>query len=119
MKTYSIVSIHEVFEDNFENGEGKHINTYDLNEVIKADNVQDAINKYLEYTVFTELQFKDLEISDCGNFLNTERLVDIKSEDATNKEIESWKQGKIKLFNEIIHLNALEVFELVQINFKP
>lgn len=116
MKTYSIVSIHEVFEDNFENGEGKHINTYDLNEVIKADNVQDAINKYLEYTVFTELRFKDLEVSLCGNYLDGARLVDTDNANATDKEIESWKQGKIELFSEYIHINA---FELIQVNFKP
>jgi len=93
------VTIHvDVYEDDYEEGEGKNVNSYTVdwlkNPIVKADDLLE----YLYDNVYLSRYATDYTIDDDG-FIHTSRLEDADGREASESEIEKWKKGEMKLYS--------------------
>ena len=113
MTDYLIQSSHDVYEDTFEEGEGKCVNSYFMDGRVKAKNMEAAVNKYYELNLFYDYRKDNIADSEENDFsLYDSILVDSENMQASEYEIEEWKVGKKKLYRNDI---TIKVFELIQL----
>ena len=103
---YLVESRHEVFEDNFEYGEGKLITEYNRSSMIEAESAVDAIETYfksaLGYTFeISTVGLEDEELMYCV-------LVDKSLDEVFNDEpdYKRWMDGEINLYGNYIYLKC-------------
>lgn len=112
MKTFKIISYHNVFIDSYEEGEGKNVNNYTLEAEVKAESVKSAIKKYFDEQLNYSFDFKHAAIDEGKqNYLYYSNLVDKDNVEANDHEIEHWKIGELILYSNQI---TLKVFEVIQ-----
>lgn len=114
MKNYIVKSFHEVFVDDYNEGELNHVNGYELSDEVQADTVHGAVTKYLQDNLGYNLDFKNCEVNpdDKAN-LQTYCLVDVDNMQPSNEDIELWKQGKATLYANYIDMFIYEVSKVV------
>jgi hypothetical protein len=105
--SYLIKTYFEVFEDDYNEGEGKHVNSW------SHQSEHDAIESALQQ------HFGQLGLSYDVNHIHEDDgdryyswTVDEDCCEATEKEIEQWKRGEIKLYSQ--HAN-IKIYKLEQI----
>jgi|LakMenEpi03Aug12_release.lakeMendotaPanAssembly.Ray.scaffolds.fasta_scaffold1854133_1 hypothetical protein len=113
MKTYKITTEHNVFIDNYENGEGKSVNFYILTSECKALTVQDAIINHFNNTVYLPFDIQYADIDKEQNLIFYCNLVNVDNEDPTEHELEEWKKGKIELYSNHIVISAQELTKVI------
>ena len=110
MKTYKITTQHDVYIDTYENGEGKHVNSYTLTSECKALNYQDAIIKHFNNTVFLPFDFQHADIDKEQNLIFYSHLVDAENLEPYKEDIEKWKKGEKELYSNNIII-SIEIVE--------
>lgn len=113
MKTYKITTEHNVFIDNYENGEGKSVNFYILKSECKALTVQDAILNHFKNTVYLPFDFKHADIDKDQNVIFYSHIVNVDNEKPTETEVEKWKKEQIELFSNNIIITAQELNDVI------
>lgn len=113
MRKFKTQSYHEVFEDDYQHGEIKNVNSYKLTQEVSAGTPQEAVTKYLQENIHSELSFGDCERDDVEIYVTY--LVNADNVQATEADINAWEQGKIKLYS--THA-TLFVDELKEITFR-
>lgn len=114
MKNYKINTEHTIYVDSYTEGEQEYVNGYSLSEVIKADTVREAIEKYFYSVLCLPFTFEDAYIDDENTeVLHYSSLVDEENNKPTDRDIENWKEGDKTLYNNNIFLT---VQELVSVN---
>jgi hypothetical protein len=113
MATFIIKSYHSVSIDNYNEGELETVNNYNLSTEIDAENYKQAIEKYFAETLYYELDFDAVDVVE--NMLIYDVLVDAENSEASESQIENWKNDEITLYNN--HIN-LYVYELNEIELK-
>ena len=116
MKTYFIESVHDVYIDDYNEGETTHVNFYDIKQNVKAENTREAINKFFEKILFYKFNFENAIITneedenEPVNRLEYSVLVDEENNEASEIDIEKWKKNKKTLFanNITIYINELQ-----------
>jgi hypothetical protein len=111
-KEYYIKSNHSVFIDDYEQGEGKQVNEYNLKAIIKAQNVKEALIKYFDKKLYFSFDIKFIHDNDEGGFYYS-NLVDEENSEATESEVNQWKEGKKTLYSNNTYLS---IYELNKIN---
>ena len=112
MKTFKIISHHNVFIDSYEEGEGEEVNYYTEKAEVKAETVNEAIQQYFDETLCYSFDFKHAAIDEeNNNVLYYSNLVDAENCEASESEIEKWKQNNLTLYSNTIQI---EVYELIQ-----
>lgn len=111
MKKYIVESLHEVYVDDYENGEGEHVNTYTLKNEVHADNPIHAVNKYLNDELNYNLGFENCEVYE-GKRVDTSCLVDVDNDQPDSRMVDEWKQGRITLYANHISMFVSEVIEV-------
>lgn len=103
---YLVESRHEVFEDNFKDGEGKLITEYNRSSMIEAESAVDAIETYfksaLGYTFeISTVGLEDEELTYCV-------LVDKSLDEVLNDEPDYKRgvDGEINLYGNYIYLKC-------------
>lgn len=115
MKNYIVKSFHKIFVDDYNDGEGKHVNTYALSDEVQAENPKQAINKYLQDCLGYNLDFNNCEVNpDDKSNVQTSCLVDSMNLQPDNRIYEQWKSGKVELYANYIDLF---VYEVIEVNF--
>ena len=120
MKTYFIKTNHEVFIDKFNEGELDYVNGYTQEAQIKAENPESAIAEYFDKHLYYDFNMNcayiphQEEETETKNTLHYSVLVDNDNNQASEREVEGWKEDKITLYSnniflEIYELNAVEV----------
>jgi len=109
------VTIHvDVYEDDYENGEGKSVNSYTVdwlkNPIVDAKDLL----KYLSNNVYLSDDPNDYVIDEEG-YIHTSRLEDNEGSEASKNEIEKWKNREIKLYS----AHYLIIVEAVSKSRKP
>jgi hypothetical protein len=98
----------DVYEDSYEEGEGRNVNSYSRNELVgKILNPKDLI-KFLNDELYTSDDPSDYSIMDGAIF--TSQLVDVDGSKASQSEIERWKKGDFELFSENIRIAISVVY---------
>lgn len=111
MKKFRIVSDHDIFIDDYEQGELSNVNGFSHDSIQKADTVQDAVLNHLLELCYT-VDIKDVETSECGEFLQTSVTVNKDNIQPYESEINDWKQGKCKLYNDHVTISAEELISV-------
>jgi hypothetical protein len=108
-KKYYIKTWHDVQEYSHEDGELDHVNAYDMSDIIKANDPKEAIDKYINKVLGYMFDVDEIEVDESIYF---DVLVDKNNMQASPQQVEAWKDGKIKLYNDYVNM---EIYELNQI----
>lgn len=120
MKTFKIVTIHDVYIDDFEEGEGKHVNCYDIESTVKAESVKEAIKEHYEKHLGFSFSFEHCNYDEEEkNRLDYSNLVDSENSEANEEEKKLWKKGKKTLYANnttctVYELTPVELFNINQ-----
>lgn len=105
--SYLIKTYFDVYEDDYNEGEGKHVNSWDYES--KHDAIESALQQH----------FDKLDLSYDAEHLYVEDgirsyswTVDQRNDEATKDQIEYWKEGKKQLYS--LHAN-IKIYKLEQI----
>ena len=118
MRTFSITSIHDVYVDDYNQGELEHVNWYKLQEIVSANDTKEAIQKYFNDYLFYDFDIDHAYIphiedeSENKNVLHYSVLVDVESCQASSYDVVSWKEGRLKLFSNNINIIIQELIEV-------
>jgi hypothetical protein len=114
MKKYLIKSSHNVYVDDYTEGELDWVNCYTLEACITAPNIQSAIQEYIENHLYYKFDYRGFyEDDESTNEGHYNVLVDEANEEANEYEIELWKAGKRKLYSNQIRL---EFYKITPVN---
>jgi hypothetical protein len=118
MKKFIISSTHEVYKDDYNEGETDYVNGYSLkSKIINSETTKEAIQKYFEdelyYKFNVDYAYIDHEedIDASKNTLHYSVLVDNENSEASEYEIELWKKGELELYANNIFLTIHELTE--------
>jgi hypothetical protein len=114
MKTYEITTTHDVYTDNYEDGQTKHVNWYQQTSKQKANSPREAIENHFNNTLYLPFNFDRAEPNDENTILYWSNLVDENNEQPTTGDIERWKNGTRELYANNIQI---EIKELTTIKF--
>lgn len=97
-----------VYEDSYEEGEGKHVQTYELD--IKGKYSLKELMKQLSYYGYSENP-KDYYFSDVNGYSSIESdcTQNENGEEPSKSEVESWKKGEITLYNAHLFAHIYEI----------
>ena len=103
---YLVESRHEVFEDNFEDGEGKLITEYDRSSMIEAESAVDAIETYFKSVLGYTFEINTIGLEDEELMYGV--LVDKSLDEVLNDEpdYKRWVDGEINLYCNYIYLKC-------------
>ena len=103
---YLVESRHEVFEDNFKDGEGKLITEYDRSSMIEAESAVDAIETYFKSDLGYTFEISAVGLED--EELTYGVLVDKSLNEVLNDEpdYKRWVDGEINLYCNYIYLKC-------------
>lgn len=88
----------DVYEDDYEYGEGKFVNSYTV-DYLKTTKVEAKdLLKYLSHYLYLSDNPNDYVIDEDGR-IHTTQLQDDDGNEASESQIERWKQGKEKLYS--------------------
>src|SRR5690625_1351572 len=113
MKNYTVKSFHEVFVDDYNEGYSESINSYFLQDEVKAGNAQEAVTTYLNDNLGYNLGFEDCEVCpDENGLVMTSCLVDKDNLQPSDHDLKMWKMGKVKLYSDNILIYVYEQKEV-------
>jgi len=91
--SYIIKTYFDAFEDSYNNGEGKHVNSWDYQS--EHDAIESALQQHFEKLGLS--YDANLLLEDDGNRWYSWMVYEDRQ--ATDKEIQLWKQGKLNLYS--------------------
>ncbi len=104
---YYIESWHEIYQDNFKEGEVAHVNSYSMSAMIEADSIKEALAKYYEKILLYDFYPAAVVIDDC-RFTDATNLNE-NGEEPSESELQDFRDGIIDL---LIDYFVIEVSEL-------
>jgi hypothetical protein len=111
MNEYFIKSYHGMYDDDYNDGEGEMINFYMNEAKVHAYDPIDAIKEYFNtqfyYSFDESLVYTDAE--DSKNVVWYDVMVNELLDEADPCEVELWKNGKLKLYNNNIKIELYQV----------
>ena len=115
MKTYIVKSYHDIFVDDYKEGEGKNVNSYTLSGEVRADTPKEAVNIYLNGNLGYNLGFENCEVCPAEKGLvQTSCLVDADSLQPSEQVVKMWENGEAILYANNIQIY---VYELKEVTF--
>ena len=111
-KLYIVKSWHNMYVDNFKNGESELIHSYKLDAQIEAKSPLAAVQKYFADVLYFSFDIDKAGTEEAG-CIHYSNLVDDDNSEANAKDIELWKEGKVKLY---ANNSIIEVSEIVKCN---
>lgn len=115
LNTYKVTSRHDVYIDNFVNGEESYVNSYKLSSEVDAINWKDAIKKYFEDYLFYTIDLARGYIDDDNNTFHYSNLVNVDNIEASESELKQWKENKLTLYS---NNTTITVNQLINVNLK-
>jgi len=115
MRKFKVTTSHDVYIDNFEEGEADHVNFYVISSEVEAETPKEAIQKHYKETLYFEFSFEFCEVDEEEkNTIHYSNLVDAENSEATEREKELWRTGKKTLYanNTICKIEELIKIEI-------
>ena len=113
MKTYKVITQHDVYIDSYENGEGKHVNFYQLISELKAETPREAIQEHFNNTVYLPFDCDKAETNDEGDTMYWSNLVDENNDEPSAHDIEQWKKGEKELYSNNSYIKVQELTNIL------
>jgi hypothetical protein len=104
-----------IHQNDYEEGQGKQVNFWQLQEHVKAENLTLAIKKLFETRLYFAYKKEFAQVNDCNdsinNILEYSNLVDNDNCEILerDKKYQDWKAGKINIYSCDL---SIEIFEL-------
>ena len=115
MKTFKIESNHDVYIDDFNEGEGDNVNSYQLNGEVKAKNKKEAVEIYFRENLYYSFDFKHAGYNEEDKTkIEYSNLVDEENSEASENEKKLWKEGNKTLY---ANNTTIRVFEFKECKF--
>lgn len=111
-QNYLIKSSHDIFEDSYTNGEGKQVNSYQMEAQILAGSPAEALEKYSSKILGFDLDSQNLDIDEETGLFWANFLVDKDNMQASIEDVEKWKKDEIKLYSDFFNFR---IYQLTQI----
>jgi len=111
-KQFKVTTHHIVFIDSYEQGEGKQVNFYTLDSIIKTDNIQLAVENHFKNTVYLPFEFNKADKNEDNTVMYWSNLVDADNSEPNTSEIEAWKKGQEELYSNNIEIMVSEIVPL-------
>ena len=112
MKTFKVTTIHNVYIDSYNEGEGKHVNSYDIESIVKAETIREAVEHHFNNTIFLPFNFEQADTNEDKTVLWWSNLVDEDNGHAQQYQIEKWKKGEKELYSNNIKIMISEIVPL-------
>jgi len=112
MKTFKVITIHNVYIDSYNEGEGKHVNSYDIESIVKAETIREAVEHHFNNTIFLPFNFEQADTNEDKTVLWWSNLVDEDNGHAQQYQIEKWKKGEKELYSNNIKIMISEIVPL-------
>ena len=111
-----------IYIDSYKEGQGDQVNSWQNQELIKAETIDSAIEKLFETKLYFSYKKEFAQVNDCNdsinNILEYSNSVDNDNSEVleSDKKFQDWKAGKIILYAcdlsiEIFELNAVDLTE--------
>ena len=100
----------DVYEYDYENGEGNMVNCWADKFTSNKNTPTEAVEELFEKHLFYKL---NKEYLDDDEMVSYPVCVDVNNEEASEEDIEEWKSGKLDLYTNYIRF---EIFELKKID---
>jgi hypothetical protein len=111
-----------IYKDDYKEGQGDQVNSWQNQELIKAENLTLAIEKLFETKLYFTYKKEFAQVNDCNDSINNIleycNMVDNDNCEVleSDKKYQDWKAGKIELYScdlsiEIFELNAVDLTE--------
>jgi len=113
MKKFKVTTEHTVYIDSYENGEGKQVNSYDLNSTQRTETIREAIQNHFNNTVYLPFDFDKAEISEDKKLIFWGCLVDEENAEPYTHDLKEWKKGKKELYVNNIIVSIEEIKPLI------
>lgn len=113
MKDFYIQSLHEVFVDDYNEGEKEYSYSYDQKGRIKAETYEDAVNIYFDTVLLFNLGIENCELNKESNTLETSCLVDSEQNQPNEYQVKCWENGYLELYVNRISISVFEVTEVI------
>lgn len=109
---YSVTSQHDVFVDDYEKGEGNHVNGYNIAREYVAHNPMNAIKKHFKDVLGYEFDPEKATVDNYGLFWDV--LVDADNIEVSpeSKEYKEWKEGGKVLYANSIMVTVNEIVKV-------
>ena len=99
METFLIECSHNIYVDNYENGELDNVNNFDTDGKYSAGSVYEAIEKHL-YSLGYDFNKDFCQLDEeQTNVVFYSVLVDVENYQASSYDILSWKENKLNLYS--------------------
>mgnify|MGYP003508894439 CR=1 FL=1 len=112
MKQFKVTTNHTVHIDSYEQGEGKQVNFYTIDSVIKTDNIQLAVENHFNNVVYLPFQYSNADYNEDKTVMFWSCLVDADNSEPNTSEIEAWKKGEEELYSNNIDIMVSEIVPL-------
>ena len=112
MKTFKVTTIHNAYIDSYNEGEGKHVNSYDIESIVKAETIREAVEHHFNNTIFLPFNFEQADTNEDKTVLWWSNLVDEDNGHAQQYQIEKWKKGEKELYSNNIKIMISEIVPL-------
>jgi len=99
MRTFKVTTEHDVYIDDFKEGEKDYVNSYTITSEIEAETPKEAIEKHYKQQLYFEFSFEYCqEDEEEKNKIHYCNLVDVDNCEATEEDKKLWKKGKKTLY---------------------
>lgn len=115
MKEYLIKSNHETYVDDYKEGESDFVSAYNLSSHVYAEDIKSAIEWYFNNYLYYDFNYEQLGIDENIEYVWYDVLVDYRNDPAAESQIERWKNGEFKLYNNHI---KIELYEIIPVKIQ-
>lgn len=116
MKKFVVTAHHEIYEDDYNEGELDFTNSYSDKIEVAAETAKQAIEKYFEQNYF-EFNWDYCQIDEeATQYVHYTNLVDEQNCQADKADIKLWKRGERKLYANHTTVSCYEVPEDCKLN---
>jgi len=113
MHQYHVFCSHDICEDSYTKGEMGSYNSWDEDDIISAETPMDAVRAFYKENLFWDFK-EEGALFDEGKLFDS-RLIDEENHEASERQIEDWKAGKIQLYSDNVRIT---VKQLVPVNLE-
>lgn len=104
--SYYFKAFCDVYEDDYEEGEGGHVNSYKVKDEVSASSLKEALKEFVEnslyFTYYDGMNFDDIS----EGYVSASFLVNSNNEEASENEIDMWELGELTLYSCNAHISC-------------
>jgi hypothetical protein len=111
MKTFLIKCEHNIYIDNYEQGEGENVNNFDTKGTFKAENATEAISKHLSSLGYS-FNPKYMQVDEEDGQKNKvwySVMVDAEDFEASESQKTNWRKNKLILYSANLTIYVYEI----------